>query len=73
MLPLTGWTMLQAQAHYPLVDVHMVGDYLDKLGAECKQRIAEAELKASDGEVTDLDRLSILNNLMFGTPADGRC
>ena len=64
--------MLQAQAHYPLVDVHVVKEYLDKLGQECKQRVAEAELTAADVGISDLDRLKILNNLMFGAPADGR-
>ena len=57
---------VQAQAHYPLVDVFAVSSYLDDLAAECRTRIA-----ASDA-TTDLEKLAILNQLMFNPPADGR-
>ena len=57
---------VQAQAHYPLVDVFAVSSYLDKLAAECEARIA-----ASNAH-TDLEKLAILNQLMFNPPADGR-
>ena len=50
--------LLQAQAHYPLVDVSAVSAYLD--------RLAEA------GTRTDLEALLILNQLLFNPPADGR-
>ena len=57
---------VQAQAHYPLVDVFAVSSYLDKLAAECKARIA------ASGANTDLEKLAVLNQLMFNPPADGR-
>lgn len=57
---------MQAQAHYPLVDVWVVSTYLDKLAAECKERMAAA------GAHTDLEGLHILNQLLFNPPADGR-
>lgn len=57
---------MQAQAHYPLVDVFAVSSYLDKLAAECKARIA------ASGASNDLDKLAVLNQLMFNPPADGR-
>ena len=57
---------LQAQAHYPLVDVFAVSTYLDALAAECKQRMAASSAS------NDLERLAILNQLMFNPPADGR-
>lgn len=58
---------MQAQAHYPLVDVFAVSSYLDDLATECRARIA------ASGAHTDLERLTILNQLMFNPPADGRC
>ena len=58
---------MQAQAHYPLVDVFAVSSYLDDLATECRARIA------ASGAHTDLERLAILNQLMFNPPAGGRC
>ena len=58
--------LLQAQAHYPCVDVSAVSAYLDRLAEECKHRMAEA------GTGTDLEALLILNQLLFNPPADGR-
>lgn len=57
---------VQAQAHYPLVDVFAVSSYLDDLAAECRTRIA------ASGANTNLEKLAILNQLMFNPPADGR-
>ena len=57
---------VQAQAHYPLVDVFAVSSYLDDLAAECSTRIAASNAN------TDLEKLAILNQLMFNPPADGR-
>lgn len=57
---------VQAQAHYPLVDVFAVSSYLDKLAAECKARIT------ASSPHTNLEKLAILNQLMFNPPADGR-
>ena len=56
----------QAQAHYPLVDVFTVSSYLDDLAQECRTRIAAV------GATTNLDKLAVLNQLMFNPPADGR-
>lgn len=58
---------MQAQAHYPLVDVFAISSYLDDLAAECRARIA------ASGAHTDLERLAVLNQLMFSPPAGGRC
>lgn len=58
---------MQAQAHYPLVDVFAVSSYLDDLATECRARIA------TSGAHTDLERLAVLNQLMFSPPAGGRC
>ncbi len=58
--------VLQAQAHYPLVDVSVVSTYLDQLAAECRHRMAAA------GTSSDLQGLLILNQLLFNPPADGR-
>ena len=60
------WLPSQAQAHYPVVDVFVLSTYLDKLAEECKHRMAEANAR------NDLDGLSILNQLMFNPPANGR-
>ena len=57
---------VQAQAHYPLVDVFAVSAYLDDLAAECRTRIA------ANGANTDLGKLAVLNQLMFNPPAGGR-
>ena len=57
---------LQAQAHYPVVDVFSVSAYLDKLADECKRRMSEANAS------TDLQGLPLLNQLMLNSPADGR-
>lgn len=57
---------VQAQAHYPLVDVFAVSSYLDELAAECKARMATSDAN------TDLEKLAVLNQLMFNPPADGR-
>ncbi|KAL3159165.1 hypothetical protein ABBQ32_011153 [Trebouxia sp. C0010 RCD-2024] len=63
--PETGALMV-AQAHYPLVDVFAISSYLDDLAAECRARIA------ASGAHTDLERLAVLNQLMFSPPAGGR-
>ena len=49
-----------------MVDVFAVSSYLDDLAAECRTRIT-----ASDA-YTDLEKLAILNQLMFNSPAGGR-
>ena len=48
------------------MDVFALSTYLDKLALECKHRMAEADARS------DLDGLSILNQLMFNPPANGR-
>ena len=57
---------LQAQAHYPLVDVFAMSTYLDALAEECQQRVA------ATGACSSLEKLAILNQLIFNPPADGR-
>lgn len=57
---------LQAQAHYPLVDVFKVEAFLDELAEECKRRMVQT------GASNDLEGLKVLNNLMFALPEDGR-